>query len=71
MRIVNIARAIKKMPINEIKDCIFKDYYKRIVFSKESNCYSIKHIKRKDLLLLTNKLIEKKLDLHNAKEHYQ
>ena len=71
MYIVNIARAIKKMSINEIKDFIFKDCYKRIVFSKESSCYSIKYIKRKGLLLLANKLIEKILDLRNAKEHYQ
>ena len=48
----------KKMPINETKDFIFENYYKRIGFSKESSCYSIKRLK-KDLMLLSNKLIEK------------
>ena len=31
----------------------------------------MKHLKRKDLLLLANKLTEEIPDLHNAKEHYQ
>ena len=31
----------------------------------------MKRLRRKDLLLLVNKLIEKILDLPNAKEHYQ
>ena len=31
----------------------------------------MKHLKRKDLLLLANKLIAKIPDPHNAKEHYQ
>ena len=30
MYIINIARAIKKMSANEIKDFIFESYYKRI-----------------------------------------
>ena len=46
------------MPINETKDFIFENYYKRIGFSKESSCYSIKRLK-KDSMLLSNKLIEK------------
>ena len=49
------------MPINEIRDFIFENYYKRIRFSKE-NSY---------LLLLTNKLIERITDPCDAKEHYQ
>ena len=49
------------MSINEIKDVVFENYYKRIAFSKESSCfYSMKHLKKKDLLLLESKLIEKK-----------
>ena len=51
-----------KMPINETKDFIFENYYKRIGFSKESSCFSIKRLK-KDLMLLSNKLIEKYLIL--------
>ena len=31
----------------------------------------MKRLKKKDLLLLANKLIEEKLDARNAKEHYQ
>ena len=49
----------------------FENYYKRIEFSKESSYYSMKRLKRKDLLLLTNKLIEKVPDHRNAKEHYE
>ena len=72
MYILNIAEAIKTMSINEIKDFIFENYYKRIGFSKESSYCSMKRLKRKkDLLLLANKLIEKILDPCDAKEHYQ
>ena len=71
MYILNIAKAIKKMSVNEIKDFIFENYYKRIGFSKENSYYSIKHLLKKDLLLLANKLIEKIPDPRNAKEHYQ
>ena len=31
----------------------------------------MKHLKRKDLLLLANKLIEKVPDPHNTKEHHE
>ena len=59
------------MSVNEIKDFIFKNYYKIIGFSKESSYYSIKRLKKKDLLLLANKLIEKTSNPRNAKEHNQ
>ena len=39
MHILNIARAIKKMLVNEIRDFIFESYYKRIGFSKENSYY--------------------------------
>ena len=42
MYILNIARAIKKMSANEIRDFIFENYYKPSGFSKESSYYSIK-----------------------------
>ena len=32
MYILNIARAIKKMPVNEIKGFISESYYKRIAY---------------------------------------
>ena len=73
MYFLNITKVIKKMSINEIKDFIFEYYYKRIGYSKESSCYSMERLKKKkkDLLLLANKLTENMPDLCNAKEHYQ
>ena len=71
MYILNIARAIKKMSLNEIREFIFENYYKQIGFSKENSYYSMRHLKKKDLLLLTNNFIEKTYDPPNAKEHYQ
>ena len=58
MYILNITKAMKKMSVDEIKDFIFENYYKRIGFSKENSYYSMKRLKRKDLLLLGNKAIE-------------
>ena len=60
------------MSIKEIKNFIFENYYKRIGFSEESSYYSIERLKKKDLLLLANKLIKKKIPVpHNTKEQYQ
>ena len=59
------------MPFNDIRDFIFENYFKRIGFSKGNSYYSMKRLKRKDLLLLANKLIEKVPDPRNAKEHYE
>ena len=71
MYILNIASAIKKMRVNEIRDFIFENYYKQIGFVKERS-YSRKILqKKKDLLLLANKLIEEIPDPRNAEEHYQ
>ena len=53
------------MSINEIKDFIFKNYYKRIGFSKENSYYSMKDLKEKSLLLLANKS-EKTPDSNNT-----
>ena len=36
----------------------FKKYYRRVGFTKENSCYSMKHQKWKDLLLLAIKLIK-------------
>ena len=59
------------MSVNLIKYFLFEKYYKRIGFSKENSYYSIKRVKKKkELLILTKKLIKKKPDPHNAKEHY-
>ena len=70
MYTLDITTAIKRMSVNEIRDFIF-NYHKRIGFSKESSYYSMKRLKRKDLLLLVDKLIEKVPDPRNAKEHFE
>ena len=54
-----------------IRDVIFENYYKGIGFSRENSYYSMKRLKRKDLMLLANKLIEKIPYPRNVKEHYQ
>ena len=59
------------MSVNDVRVFIFKKCYKRISFLKKDNYYSKKRLKRKDLLLLASKLIEKAPDPCNAKEHYQ
>ena len=51
MHILYIACNIKKMSINEIKDCIFENYYKRIGFSKENSYYSMKHQKKRSTIV--------------------
>ena len=50
---------------------ICENYYKQIGLSKENSYYSMKGLKKKDLLLGTNNFIEKIPDPPNAKEHYQ
>ena len=71
MDTLNIVRVIKKISVNEIRNFVFENFFKRIGFSKENSFYSVKRLKRKDLLLLANKLKEKVPDPHNAKQHYQ
>ena len=56
MHIVNIANALKKMTVNEIKDFIYENYCKRIGFSKENCYYLMKQQKKKDLHLFVTKL---------------
>ena len=66
MYIFNIAKAIKKMSVNEINDFIFENYCKELNFIKKAviiQCNSGK----KYLLLLANKLGEKIADPQNAK----
>ena len=71
MHTLNIIKAIKEMPVNDIRDFIFENYYKRIGFFKVISYYSMKLLKRKDLFLLANKLTEKEADPRNAKGHYE
>ena len=72
MYILNIARAIEKMPVNEIRYFIFENYYKQIGFSKESSYRSMKRLKEKKRLVVACHQINKKPpNLHNSKEQYQ
>ena len=47
MYILNIASAIKKLSVNEIRVFIFENYYKRIRFSKENRYYSMNPLKKR------------------------
>ena len=58
------------MTIKEIKDFLFENYYKWVVFSNENEIIHW-NVLKKDLLVLANKLIEKIPDPCNIKEHYQ
>ena len=73
MYILSIVKAIEKMSVNDIKDFIFESCYESIRFFKENSYYSMKRLKKKEkaLLMLVNKLIEKKCAPCNTKEHYQ
>ena len=56
------------MSVNEIRNFIFENYYKRIGFSLESSYYSVNLLKKKkDLLLLATKSTEKIPDSYNTK----
>ena len=57
------------MTVQELKDFIFENYYRRIGFTVQNIYYSIKHQKKYDLLLLATKLIKKIPDASNAKEY--
>ena len=57
------------MSVNEIRDFIFENYYKRIEVSEEKSDHSRKH--KKGLQFFVIKLTEKISHSCNAKEHYQ
>ena len=42
MYTLNTIKAIKKMSVNDIRDFIFENLYKRIEFSNEDSYYSMK-----------------------------
>ena len=46
------------MAVKELKEFKFKNYYKRIGFTKEYCYNSVKHEKKKDLLSFATKLIK-------------
>ena len=51
MYILNIASAIKKMSVNEIRDFIFESCYKQFGFSKENSYYSVKQQKKRSTVV--------------------
>ena len=58
MYVLDIASAIKKIPVNEIRDFIFENYYKRTDISKENSYYSMKH-QEKNILNVCNQIKRK------------
>ena len=60
MYILNIASAIKKLLVNELRDFIFENYCKRIGFAKERSYYSMKRLKKKKRFLVAAKQINRK-----------
>ena len=59
MYILSIASAIKNMSVNELREFIFENYYKRIGFVKERRYYSIKCLK-KNFVIACNQIDRKK-----------
>ena len=57
------------MPIKELKNFIYENYDRRIGFPVENSYCSMKQ-KKKDLLLLATKSIEKIPDATNDKQYY-
>ena len=45
------------MSVNELRDFIFESYCKQTGFVKEKSYYSMKHLRKKDLLLIATKLL--------------
>ena len=58
------------MTVNKLRDFIFQNYYKRILFVQEKSYYSMKQLKKKFFLLLVTNLIEKIANTGNSKEYY-
>ena len=46
MYILNVASAIEKVIVTELRDFAFENCYKRIGFVKESSYYSMKRLKK-------------------------
>ena len=54
MYTLSIAGTIKKMTVNELRDSVFENYYKRIAFVNKSSYYSLKCSKKKCYCLQPN-----------------
>ena len=55
MSIINIARAITKISVNEIRDFIFENYFKRMAFSKKHDYHSMKCLEKKKRFIVACK----------------
>ena len=51
MYILNIASAIRKMTINELRDLIFENYYRGIEFSEENSYHSMKDQEKRSTIV--------------------
>ena len=60
MYILNLATAIKKKSINEVRDFFFENCYKRIEFSKENSHYSMKRLNKKRFIVACKQINRKK-----------
>ena len=71
LNIINVASAIKRISVNEIRDFVFENYYKQIRFSKKTVIIQWKICNRcKDILLFVYKLKEKLSGPCKTKEYY-
>ena len=61
MYILNFDKAIEKMSISEIREFIFKNYNKKIVFSKKSSYYSMKQLKKKRFIVAGKQINRKNI----------
>ena len=48
------------MSVNELRDFIFQNYYKRTGFAKERSFFSIKCLKKKNFFVAFNQISRKK-----------
>ena len=60
MYVLNIAKAIKKMSVIEIRDVTFEDPCKLIGFSKENSYCIMKRLKKKKRFIVACKQINRK-----------
>ena len=59
MYTLNIASAIKKISVDELRDFIFENYFKEIGFVKGRSYYSIKRLERKKIFVACNQINRK------------
>ena len=61
-----------KVTVKDLREFIFKNYYKRIGFTKRDSYHLLKKAqKKKDLVLFATNLTKKIPDHTKAKEHYE